>query len=266
MPTDMKAYLASKYMSGPKADAILSRSQDGTLKKKKKKRKHDELTSTSVPTLPSSSTSKPNFLVDEDIGWGNAGSGTVEDEEGEESEGEKAIVASDRGFKKRRKEDSGWTTVRGKSPTPPPAEDEKPQVVLEEEEEQAKPFKGGLLSAKELKKALPAKKESQLTEEEAALAQETVYRDKSGKKIDTKAAKAEAARLKREREEKEAAKMEWGKGVVQKEEVKKRKDEMEKLKNRPFARTVEDKELNEDLKAKEMWNDPAAAFLTVSVV
>jgi len=101
-----------------------------------------------------------------------------------------------------------------------------------------------------------------LTAEEIAHAQETVYRDSSGKKIDTKAARAEAARLKRLREEKEAQKMEWGKGLVQKDESEKRRQELEKQRSTAFARHADDKDLNEELKAKELWNDPAAAFLT----
>ena len=70
-------------------------------------------------------------------------------------------------------------------------------------------------------------------------------------------------RAAREREEKEAAKMEWGKGLVQREEVDKRKREEETMRSRAFARTADDKDLNEELKAEERWNDPAAAFLTV---
>ena len=35
------------------------------------------------------------------------------------------------------------------------------------------------------------------------------------------------------------------------------------MKGRSFARTADDTDLNEEQKAKELWNDPAAAFLTV---
>lgn len=129
-----------------------------------------------------------------------------------------------------------------------------------------KPLTGGLMSASQLRKALPqAQVNTTATEEEISRAQETVYRDATGRKIDTKAARAEAARLKREREEKEAQKMEWGKGLVQKEEQKKRRLELEKQKGKSFARYADDEDLNEELKAKELWNDPAAAFLTVSI-
>ena len=67
------------------------------------------------------------------------------------------------------------------------------------------------------------------------------------------------------KKEKEAKKMEWGKGLVQRDEADKRRKEEQAMRNQAFARTADDKELNEQLKAEERWNDPAAAFLTVRV-
>ena len=74
--------------------------------------------------------------------------------------------------------------------------------------------------------------------EKPAQAEETVYRDSSGHKIDTKAARAEAARLRREQGEREAKKMEWGKGLVQRDEEEKRKAELEREKTRGLVRFV----------------------------
>ncbi|RDB25841.1 Pre-mRNA-splicing factor CWC26 [Hypsizygus marmoreus] len=241
----LKSYLAERYMSGPKADAILAR----VAPQKKKKRKANQPTAASLPNLR-----------DDDGGWG------MEEKE-EADDVTEAVVASDRGFKKRRiapmEEGSGWATIREgiKEETPPPPADEQPMVV--DDELSRKQFTGGLMTAGQLQKTM-AKKDvtPTVTAEEIARAQETVYRDSSGKKIDTKAARAEAARLKREREEKEAQKMEWGKGLVQKEEQEKRRLELEKQKGRTFARHADDADLNEELRAKELWNDPAAAFLT----
>ncbi|KAI0642549.1 Pre-mRNA-splicing factor of RES complex-domain-containing protein [Trametes meyenii] len=251
MSGNLKAYLAEKYMSGPKADAILSK----IAPPKKKKRK----TATGSASIASAS-----FIKDDDLtGWGN----TPQDDEGDLEE---AVVAEDRRFKKRQRadKDSGWQTVRegpGGSTTPPPEEDEKPQVVVTEDEPA---FTGGLLTSAQLKKKLPKHKPQEpkrSAEEEAAeraAAQETVYRDASGRKVDIAAERAEAARLKREREEKEAAKMEWGKGLVQREDAERRKKDEEAMRSRAFARTADDKELNDELKSRELWNDPAAAFLT----
>ncbi|KAG6813397.1 hypothetical protein H0H92_011374 [Tricholoma furcatifolium] len=246
--SNLKAYLAEKYMSGPKADAILAKT--APLKKKKRK----------AAAAAPSTTSLPN-LRDDDGGWGA-------EEKEEEDDVAEAVVASDRGFKKRRVAPtdegggSGWATIREgiKEETPPPAEDEKPLVV-----EDSKRFVGGLMTASQLQKTMGKKDVTPtVTAEEIAQAQETVYRDASGRKIDTKAARAEAARLKREREEKEAQKMEWGKGLVQREEKEKERLELERLKGKKFARHADDADLNEELKAKELWNDPAAAFLTKS--
>lgn len=192
------------------------------------------------------------------------------------------VVASDRGFKKRKvggtgkgdEEGSGWATIR--EPTPPPPADEEPMVVDTTGDgngasasETSKPaFRGGLLSAKELAIRMAASSgetTEKMSKEEIERAQETVYRDTSGKKIDVKAEKAEAARKKREREEREAKKMQWGKGLVQREEEDERKKEEERIRGRDFVRRVDDEDLNKRQKEEERWNDPMAAFLTVGV-
>ena len=240
-------------MSGPKAEAILSK----VAPQKKKKRK---------TTAPASSSASGARIVDEDGGW-------VDQPQDETEDLEEAVIEKDRGFKKRKidqkasEASGGWAVIqeRLKQEEEQELEDEKPLVV---ETAESGAFAGGLVAAKDLKKVLnrePQKKgKEDMTEEEIAQMQETVYRDASGRKIDTKAERAEAARLKREREEREAKKMEWGKGLVQKDEEDKRGQEMEKQKSTAFARHADDKELNEELKAKELWNDPAAAFLSVS--
>ena len=80
------------------------------------------------------------------------------------------------------------------------------------------------------------------------------------------AAKAEAARLKREEQEKEAKRMEWGKGVVQREERERERKEMELERGKGFERRRDDQSLNEQLKEQQRWNDPAAAFLSVCTI
>ena len=215
----MKAYLASKYMSGPKADAILAHSGD---KPKKKKRK----------VAMDASTSSSTFIRDEDGGWGR------EAKESDDEEIKEAQLASDRSFKK--KMQSNWEVIQpgeGVSEDQPP-KDEEPLVV---ETEEQPVLRAGLMTAEQLRKTMPKKKAPTKQEQEeaaAAAAQETVYRDSSGRKIDTKAERAEAARKKREQEELEAQKMEWGKGVVQREEQERMRLEIEKEKTRGMARYV----------------------------
>ncbi|KAH8832963.1 Pre-mRNA-splicing factor of RES complex-domain-containing protein [Flagelloscypha sp. PMI_526] len=254
MSSSMKAYLAEKYMSGPKADAILTKLGTGE-KKKKKKRKQPESSSSS-------------WIKDDDASvWKS--STNVEDAEDEEDS--VPVVASDRRFKKKRKLDAGdgaggWSTLQEgysqaamREPTPPPPEDEEPQVV------------GGLMTAAQLKTKTEREQKQKLSvekqqaaDDEAELArmQETVYRDATGRKIDTKAEKAAAAKAKREREEKEAAKLQWGKGLVQKEEKAALRKEQERMGQQKGFRNRDDAKMNEEMKNRDLWNDPAMQFIT----
>ncbi|KAH9946859.1 Pre-mRNA-splicing factor of RES complex-domain-containing protein [Amylocystis lapponica] len=222
----MQAYLAQKYMS------------------------EEETQGYSYVQQRWASTIKDHDL----LGWDN-GALDVEDDDMED-----AVVASDRRFKKRQRteESSGWATGE-----PTTAADEQPMVV----EETQPAFTGGLLTSAQLKKSLPRSKPAQSAEsvqQDREAVQETVYRDASGRRIDTAAERAEAARKKREREEAEARKLEWGKGVVQREEAERRKREEDAMRSHSFARGRDDVALNEDQKAQDRWNDPAATFLTAS--
>jgi pre-mRNA-splicing factor CWC26 len=215
----MKAYLARKYMCGPKADAILAREQT----KKKKKRKHAD-------SGQHSHSGGGMGVVDDDGGWGAAVS---EDEDGDLAE---AVVASDRTFKKRKVADGdsgGWIPAvpPEKPPTPPPEEDEQPVIV----EDESAP-RGGLLSQAELQKRFGTQTRKLKEDLPTAEQQETVYRDTSGRKIDTKAERAEAARQKREQEEMDARRMQWGKGLVQREETEEARKQMEHDRLKGFAR------------------------------
>ncbi|CAG8688319.1 13544_t:CDS:2, partial [Funneliformis caledonium] len=78
----------------------------------------------------------------------------------------------------------------------------------------------------------------------------TIYRDNVGNKIDKAAKRAEERR----RIEEEERLLKWGK------EEEARRDE--KLRNKPLAIYKDDEDLNEELRAKERWNDPAEMFLT----
>jgi pre-mRNA-splicing factor CWC26 len=96
---------------------------------------------------------------------------------------------------------------------------------------------------------------------------ETVYRDATGRRVDVIFKRAElraaADRAKREQEEKneeEKKQRELRGGLAQKRAQEAEKERM-KMDTSSFSRTVEDVEWNEELKAHERWDDPAAAFL-----
>ena len=186
---------------------------------------------------------------------------------------------------------AAFRPVASTSKAPPPAQsteeaipaDEAPMVVGSIVEDAptassssafaAKRLKGGLQTSSQLKEQNAQRRAAVEAEREAARAlkkaqeasgggEETIYRDASGKKIDTKEAKAELARAKRKEMEKEMAKMEWGKGLVQREEREKRKKDIDDMANKPFARHRDDEEINDELKEVARWNDPAARFLS----
>ncbi|KAM0749203.1 hypothetical protein T439DRAFT_326948 [Meredithblackwellia eburnea MCA 4105] len=267
---DLKTYLASKYGSGAKAEAIVAHSTGE--KRKKKKRKVDG----------SAGAGGGGMIIDDDDGgWGK------KDEEDEDEF--KPVVEQTRGqFKSKATTSSSWATVREadpsayeppRSPTPPPPDDEEPVVV----DTTGGTSRGGLQSVAALR-AENERRERELEKKKKAHAAElarlkkereergeeadeddphaTVYRDASGKKIDMKLKRADEAKQKRDEMEREMKKMEWGKGLVQKDEVERRKREAEEEKGRPMARYADDKRLNDELKEQDRWNDPAAAFLT----
>ena len=95
---------------------------------------------------------------------------------------------------------------------------------------------------------------------------ETIYRDATGRRVDVIFKRAElraaADRAKREEEEKreeEQKQKELRAGLAQK---RAKEAERERMKTATrFSRTRDDVEWNEELKAQERWDDPAAAFL-----
>lgn len=206
------------------------------------------------------------------------------------------VVQEKRGqFKSKSTGTASWSTIREADPgldprataaddddgaAEPEREDEKPVVV-------ATTSRGGLQSAADLKaeqirleqereqkRLLAAQRERERKRRDGEDHDDdepgeghgvTVYRDSSGRKIDLKLQKAEEAKRKRQELEREMAKMEWGKGLVQREDRERQKLEAEKLKRKGVARYADDAEMNDELKEVERWNDPAANFLTVSL-
>ncbi|MCJ1306639.1 Pre-mRNA-splicing factor cwc26 [Agyrium rufum] len=96
----------------------------------------------------------------------------------------------------------------------------------------------------------------------AALAQETIYRDASGRIINVNAARAEARRKEDEEERKRVAALEAQRGDVQRRQGVERKKELEDARFLGVARYADDEGLNEELRARERWDDPMAGMLS----
>lgn len=124
--------------------------------------------------------------------------------------------------------------------------------------------KTGLVSGKDIKEEIDrTKKEDWMRFQEmdplvSGRGAEPVYRDKiTGQRM----SKEEFLKSKKKKEEKEKPKeikLEWGKGLAQKREMEVRLQELESEKDKPFARSRDDPELDTMLKERVRWGDPMA--------
>ncbi|KAF2236126.1 hypothetical protein EV356DRAFT_531371 [Viridothelium virens] len=92
-------------------------------------------------------------------------------------------------------------------------------------------------------------------------AQETIYRDASGRIINVAMKRAEARRAAEEEARKKREEVEARKGDVQRAEEERKKQDLREAKYMTVARRADDEEMNAELKERERWNDPAAGFL-----
>lgn len=98
-------------------------------------------------------------------------------------------------------------------------------------------------------------------DEHSGKGKETIYRDASGRIINVAMKRAEARKKAEEAAAKAAAELEAQKGDVQLAQKERRKEQLKEAKFMPVARYADDVELNEELKERDRWNDPAAGFL-----
>lgn len=111
------------------------------------------------------------------------------------------------------------------------------------------------------KKAEEQKRFLEDGDEHSGKGKETIYRDASGRIINVQMKRAEARKKAAEEAARAAEELEAQKGDVQRLQKVKRKEKLEEAKFLPVARYANDVEMNEELKERERWNDPAADFL-----
>nr|GMC96226.1 BUD13 homolog [Ipomoea batatas] len=123
--------------------------------------------------------------------------------------------------------------------------------------------KTGLVTGKDVKDEIAKTKKEEwmrFKELDAAVSgrgAEPVYRDKvTGERL----SKEEylQSQKKKEKEKPKEIKLEWGKGLAQKREMEARLQELESEKEKPFARSRDDPELDNMLKDRLRWGDPMA--------
>lgn len=94
--------------------------------------------------------------------------------------------------------------------------------------------------------------------------QETIYRDASGRVINIAMKRAEARRQADDAAAKAAAQADAQKGAVQQAQQHDRRQQLHEAKFLPLSRYADDVPLNEHLKQRPRWDDPAANFLSSS--
>lgn len=90
---------------------------------------------------------------------------------------------------------------------------------------------------------------------------ETVYRDATGRRIDVQLRRAEMRKEEEEKRRKAMKEMEAQKGDVQRLDKENRKRELEDAKLLTLARFADDEEMNDELRGRERWDDPMAAYV-----
>ncbi|KXT11104.1 hypothetical protein AC579_655 [Pseudocercospora musae] len=151
-------------------------------------------------------------------------------------------------------------------------DDDDPAVVGEDGAEydgavMANGALAGLQTAEQVSKALRKKQMEEMQAMKAAgldsggLAQQTIYRDASGRMINVKQKKAEVEEKAREEERKQQEELESRKGDVQRRQKEERRQELQDAKVMTVARHADDEKMNDELKERERWNDPMAQLL-----
>ncbi|KAI8581618.1 hypothetical protein K450DRAFT_232163 [Umbelopsis ramanniana AG] len=284
-----KAYIASKYLGS---------GQEGQSKKKKKKipkrikkgnigiideeedswrqaKVQDDDEDTFMESEEATVTETKSLYTPKTSGW------TIirEGEEEEEAEDERPQIVGEVPTMDRpqpRSRETSSTTpsrqMRSLSPSPPSLRVSRQNSDDRDEDElrMSSGHRVGLQTTEQIKAEtirLKKQRDKEMRELDPTLSGRdatTVYRDKSGRKFDVGVLKAEEARRKKEELEKQERMMEWGKGLVQREEKAAEQKRLEEEKNKPLARYADDREFNDELKERELWNDPAAQFLSAS--
>ena len=136
----------------------------------------------------------------------------------------------------------------------PPAE----ETAAHPDEEETAP-QGGLIRAADLKPAKPAPATSRPREQH-----ETIYRDATGRVVSVAAARAEARRAAEEKASKEKEEVEARQGDVQRQQREERRRELEGARALDVGRKVDDEEMNREMRGRERWDDPMAAWVAAN--
>lgn len=256
---NLQSYLAAHYLSGPKADAILARTTDGKVKRKKKRPKTEDASGSSSGLVFKDDSDSWKAAAGEDDEDGLTPQ-IVDEQGGSSSRAFRKIGSSS----KSREAEDGVDQSAGEAA----AADKAPE------------FRAGLRSKEEMKAARLAREQRRRREEaspstaptpnpaeteedeEARLAQQTVYRDSSGHVIDIAAHEAQSRLLEQQAQREAAERSTWTHGLVQKQQRQSDAAALAAMQSQTVARRATDAEYNQHLKDQLREDDPALAFLT----
>jgi hypothetical protein len=145
-------------------------------------------------------------------------------------------------------------------------QDEDGDLLLDSSDEKNNPLKnpnkGGLILEFKSNNSKKIKKDERLLfQQKEQLKKQTVYRDEKGRIIDKsqtkEAQKKELQKVNYENLEK------WAKGIIQKEEINQKREEIKLAKEEPFARYDIDKSTEEDYRKKFRFGDPMKGLLSI---
>ena len=249
-------YLTNKYLTA-----------DSKSEKKSKKRKRKEGTTSGL------------IIADDDaLGWNRTKTARADDD------GRLTVNANSAEFRKAKK--NAWQTVG--APTPSSADQTAADAILTSAaaesrntaaanetlpvtDESAEYMESGALAGLQTAEQVKAQVQRKEAEQQRASRQpegermgkehETIYRDASGRIINIQMKRAEARKQAEEEAAKADAELEAQKGDVQRAEKSRRREQLQEAKFMPVARYADDIDLNDELKQRVRWNDPAAGFL-----
>ncbi|RPA72096.1 hypothetical protein BJ508DRAFT_419650 [Ascobolus immersus RN42] len=252
----LASYLAKNYLNADPAP-------EQKKKKRKTKHKKDDNVLIADDDALGWEPSKPDVASDSDEDRVVTVGGVSSEFKKTKTSGWKKVGADEAGggiigvsATKKQDEPQEEAPVREETP-----EDERPQVLMSSG---ALP---GLQTAQAVADSINAKRAAEL----AAFAKmdksktgkdtETIYRDASGRIISVAMMRAEARKKHEAEEEAKRQASESLKGAVQIREREERVKALDEAKYMPFSRYADDKELNEELKQRDRWEDPALGFI-----
>ncbi|KAJ8603072.1 hypothetical protein CTAYLR_006670 [Chrysophaeum taylorii] len=240
-------------------------SDDDDLSVPRKRRHESEDDDISAPR-------KPRVDSDDDLSVPRRGRLDSDDEDDDLSVPRQPLVDDDGDLAVRRKPENPPQKRRHDSDddlSPPRRskmddDDASPSRQRREEQKGPSGHAAGLIRSADFRDAeakLRAERTAALERDAGEAPAETVYRDRRGRKLDmlNEFMRIEAEREGKKREEREQ--YEWGRGTKQKKDEALARQELEEIKNEPFARAVDDPKLEQMRRDAIRDGDPMASYI-----